>query len=311
MNWLIPGAAIAIFVAIVVTRLLMARTGRTVRTTHLRITVPDLPETVGRVRIALLSDLHVGALHVPFDALAEAVDAVCPDVLLLGGDYSAGVTTHPEALALIRLLSDGRPTFGVMGNTDRYQQLDEDALGEILRAGGGDLLVNEVGRVRVGNTRVEVLGVDDPLHGGDDISATLAAASDDADIRIGLCHSPALWREVQRLDAVITVFGHTHGGQVRIPLVEAPVTHLTYPTELAAGLFRYDHPGARPRRLVDHWEIVSRSESMRVSTADGPLMYVTRGVGMSPAPVRVFCPPELVYMDIEPEQSDGVDGDDE
>ncbi|MFW6437680.1 MAG: metallophosphoesterase [Armatimonadota bacterium] len=308
MVWLILAAVAILFAIIVVARLLLARSGREIQTTCLRISVLGLPRVNGRLRIALLSDLHVGALHVPFDELVEAVDALEPDVLLLGGDYAAGYAYHPEALVLVRRLSSGRPTFGVMGNTDRYQHFDEGPLREILRASGGDLLVNEVGRIRVGDVTVEILGIDDPLHGSDDVAGTLSGTSDDADLRIALCHSPAAWWDIRQAGAAITLFGHTHGGQIRLPRMEALVTHMTYPTELAAGLFRDEDTGGDPRRLADHWEIVGMREALDVSTAEGPLIYVTRGVGMGVVPGRVFCPPELVCMDFNSEQPDGTGG---
>ena len=309
MIWIALGAAATLFAIIVGARLLMARTGCEIRTTRLHVTVADLPRDVGRLRVVLLSDLHVGALHVPFDDIVQAVNACDPDILLLGGDYAVGSAAHQEALELVRLLTEGPPTFGVLGNTDHYQHLDTGVLREMLQASGGDLLVNEAARIRVGSLTVEVLGVDDPLHGTADVPTTLGGASGGADLRIGICHSPALWDEAPRLGAAITLFGHTHGGQVRFPGMEAPVTHLTYPAELAAGLFRYEQSGRHPRRLADHWEIVRRREPLRVSTAEGPLMYVSRGVGMGIVPVRILCPPELLCMDFESEQEDGADAD--
>ncbi|MFW5869226.1 MAG: metallophosphoesterase [Armatimonadota bacterium] len=302
-------AALAVLVVILLARLLMTRTGREVRATCLRLTVPDLSATLDQpLRMAALSDLHVGSLNVPADRLIAAVDAAHPDVLLLCGDYAAGLSAHDEALELIAALSADRPTFGVLGNTDHYQHFDSRRLREILRAGGGDLLINEAGHAHVGDMIIEVLGMDDPLHGGASVSATLEAAGGDADVRVGLCHSPVLWQKVHRLDAAITIFGHTHGGQIRPPGVEAPVTHTTYPRELAAGLFRHEEGADRPRRLAGHWEILRLREPLEVSTTEGPLMYITRGLGMGGLPVRVMCPPEMLVIEMVREKADGGAG---
>jgi uncharacterized protein len=300
--------AAVVLTLIVATRLLMTRTGRSLQATNLRISVPGISASPDHLlRIVAMSDLHAGSLHVPADRLIAAVDDAHPDVLLLCGDYAARLSAHDEALELIAAISADRPTFGVLGNTDHYQHFDSPRLREILRAGGGDLLINEAGHAHVGDMIVEVLGVDDPLHGDASVSATLEAAGGDADVRIGLCHSPVLWRELAALDAAITVVGHTHGGQIRLPGVEAPFTHTTYPREMAAGLFRHteaDHP----RGLVGHWEILRLREPLRASTADGPLMYVTRGVGMGVVPVRLMCPPEMLVIEIAREEADGGAG---
>ncbi|MFO8081244.1 MAG: metallophosphoesterase [Armatimonadota bacterium] len=303
--------AAVVFALVVVARLLMTRFGRDVEATTLRLTVPGFSVTLDqRLRIVALSDLHVGSLNVPADRLIAAVDAARPDVLLLCGDYAARLSAHDEALELIAALSADRPTFGVLGNTDHYQHFDSRRLREILRAGGGDLLINEAGRAHVGGTTVEVLGVDDPLHGDASVSATLQAAGGDAGVRVGLCHSPVLWRELAALDAAITVVGHTHGGQIRPPGIEAPVTHTTYPREMAAGLFRHDEGVDHPRRLAGHWEILRLREPLEVSTAEGPLMYITRGVGMGGLPVRLMCPPEMLVIEMVRGKADGGAGPD-
>ena len=94
-----------------------------------------------------------------------------------------------------------------------------------------------------------------------------------------------------------------------MPGSEAPVTHLTYPRELAAGLFRGSADGNVPRRLIDHWRVLRADGPLSASTADGPLTYVTRGVGMGIVPVRILCPPELAVFELvrDDERGDGAD----
>lgn len=308
MIWLILAAAI--IAIIIVSRTLTRRIGGRIRTTHLRLIVPGLPTALEGARLVMLSDLHVGRLHVPPERLLAAVERERPHILLLGGDYAARAAAHAEALRLVSRLSADQPTFGVMGNTDHHQHLDGEALRAMLRDSGGDLLINEAGRAQTGEATVEVLGVDDPLHGRADVEATARRASPHAGLRIALCHSPALWRELRRLRAHMTLVGHTHGGQIRLPGLEAQVTHLTYPRELAAGLFRYDSDDRPPRPVAGHWRILSGESPLSVSTAEGPLLYVTRGVGMGVFPIRVMCPPELVVIELEREdEAGGAPGD--
>ncbi len=308
MRWQLLVVILAlILIGVVVFRLLMGRTGRRLRPTRLRIAIPQLhPDLVG-VRIVVLSDLHVGRMHVPHDRLVAAVREAAPDLLLMGGDYAGRRSARDEALGILRCLSEFAPTFAVMGNTDHDQRFDQRALREIVREGGGELLINDAALARFGEATVEVLGVDDPLHGGGDVGATLAGARGDADVRIALCHSPAVWRELSRLGADLTFFGHTHGGQIRVPGVEALVTHTTYPRELAAGLFRYGGEDRLPVRVAGHWRILRSRRPLTASTAEGTLTYVTRGVGMGMFPVRIFCPPELVIVELIRDDARGDD----
>ncbi|MFW5869147.1 MAG: hypothetical protein ACOCX2_15080, partial [Armatimonadota bacterium] len=124
-------------------------------------------------------------------------------------------------------------------------------------------------------------------------------------------HSPALWRELAALEAEIVLVGHTHGGQVRLGGLEAHFTHTNYPRLLAAGLFRYDEGAEGPCRLLSHWDLIGRREPVRVSTRDGRLLYVTRGVGMGSLPLRLNCPPEMLLIELrgEDDSEGGADDD--
>jgi predicted MPP superfamily phosphohydrolase len=301
--WILIGALL--FVAIVAGRLLMRRSGRRLKITHLRLTVPDLhPDLAGRT-IAFLSDLHAGRLHVPTEDLVEAVQRVHPDLLLLGGDYAAESANHRRALDLVRRLSSPQPTFGVAGNADHHQHLDLDALQESFLASGGELLLNEAATLRLGRAELLIMGVDDPVWGSADVDATAAQADMPADLRIAICHSPALYAQFPHLGAAFTLVGHSHGGQIRLPGCEAHFTHGNYPRRLASGLFRYRESEEMPARLFDHSQVLSAEAPLCASTADGPLLYVSRGVGMGVIPARLTCPPEMLLIELAPDDAEG------
>lgn len=272
---------------------------RRIRTTRLLLLVPGLPEPLQSLRIAYASDLHAGMLYVTREELLAAVDAADPDLLLLGGDYAAAGRNREEALSLLAALAVQRPTFGVPGNTEHYFRFDFGEIDEVLATGGGGLLVNEVRDIEIDGATLELIGLDDPEKGHLDVTAALAGASEGAAVRIALAHSPAIWPELGRVGAHLMLCGHTHGGQIRPPGLEAPLTHMSYPARLAAGLFRHA-PGQRPtmQRLAGHWWILSHRRPISASTAPGPLMYVSRGVGVGIIPVRFLCPPELVVIEL-------------
>ncbi|MGC9319060.1 MAG: metallophosphoesterase [Armatimonadota bacterium] len=284
-----------------------SRGRRCIWTTTLRLAVPCLPTGLVGARLAFVSDLHESKLYITRGELFEALERAAPRLLLLGGDYSAGKPDTEAALDLLSELSQRFVTFAVPGNADHYYRLDLEAAREHLRAGGGDLLTNESRSVELGGARIELVGLDDPEEGAVDVEAALAGLSGAAALRVALVHSPAAWQVLGRAGAHILLCGHTHGGQVRPPGLEAPVTHLSYPARLAAGLFRYrEDPRPGVDRLLSHWQILARRQSPVVaSTAGGPLMYVSRGVGTAILGVRLLCPPELVLIELQAEEADG------
>ncbi|MGD9496600.1 MAG: metallophosphoesterase [Armatimonadota bacterium] len=290
-------AAAVVFIAILVRAHLACRR---LRTTHLRLCIQDLPEPLCSLRLVFLCDLHAGTLYVTPAELLAAVERAAPDLLLLGGDYAAGRRHRGAGLDLVAQLARGRTSFGILGNIEHYVQFDREQLEAALAPGGGALLVNEARRVQVDGATAEVVGLDVPEGACADIDAAFSQASGDADVRVVLVHSPAIWQELAPLDAHIVLCGHTHGGQIRPPGLEAPMTHLSYPARLAAGLFRYDpRQQPMPQRLASHWRILSRGERpITVSAGPGPLLYVSRGVGTSALPVRFLCPPELVLIEL-------------
>jgi hypothetical protein len=283
--------------------LLMRRRVCSLETTEFAFTVPDLRREPEAIRVVFLSDLHVGRMYLPMEDLLAAVEAAQPDILLLGGDYTGGSEFANAALDAIADLSAHCPAFAVLGNSDHNQLLNTRRLRAVLREAGGDLLVNEAAYAHVGDTRIELIGLDEPRHGNPDVAGALEDAHGEADLRIGLCHSPALWRELGQIDADVAFFGHTHGGQVRLFGFEAHFTHLSYPRQLAAGLFRYEAGADQPYRVASHWDVMRRREPLSASTAEGRLFYVSRGVGMGFLAIRWSCPPELVVAEFRPESN--------
>ena len=305
------GVLIALgLLAVYLTALLLralARGERTqLRTTLIQMRVPGLPDDLAGWKLALVADLHVGRMYVPRERLLQALADADPDYLALAGDYAAGGRWREEAMALLGCLAARWPMVCTLGNTEIYQKWDVAQVRAELEQAGSALLVNDSRQVPVGAAMVEFIGLDDPKHGKLDVAGALAGALRHPDLRVVVAHSPAVWRELGRLGAHVLLCGHTHGGQVRVPGMEALTMHPGIERRLAAGLFRYRQAGkrrARMERRASHWRILSRpSRPLSASTAQGPLMYVTRGIGATGPRVRLFCPPELVLIEFTPAQ---------
>jgi predicted MPP superfamily phosphohydrolase len=131
--------------------------------------------------------------------------------------------------------------------------------------------------IKTGGRSVEIVGIDDPHVSRDDYASVAGLASTDADVSIGLTHSPEpeiLYR--MAADGFnLLLAGHTHGGQIRVPGVGALVTNCGLERRLARGLHRW--PGSNA------W------------------LHVSAGVGTHPtAPIRFACRPEASLLTLVP-----------
>lgn len=190
------------------------------------------------LRIALISDFHLGAPTMPLDRLRQVVrrtNATGPDLILLGGDYApaAWPVTAPVAMAAAAEVLAGLAAplgrFAVLGNHDWKRQPPDPAAntyGAALRAAGIPVLSNDALRLR----DFWLLGLEDQrvfgsklrgYTGLDDLPGTLTAVTDDAPVLL-LAHEPDIFPSVPPRVA-LTLSGHTHGGQGvlfgRTPLV--------------------------------------------------------------------------------------------
>ncbi|MCW2816459.1 MAG: metallophosphoesterase [Nocardioides sp.] len=258
------GTAAVVVLALAVTAYgVVAATRPGVRTTEVR--VADLPAEHDGLRVVLLTDLHVGALH---DAswTREVVDLVMaqePDLVLLGGDLVDGrpgdVADYLDPLAA---LDAPLGVHGVIGNHELLTG-DDDARRwiEVYEGLGVDVLANE--SVELGPGLV-LVGVHDATGTGDlapDPERALAGVDPD-DTLLHLAHEPRQVEDLPPGSGVdLQLSGHTHGGQL-------------WPVHLLVG-------------LTD--PVVAGYDA----DVDGVPVLVSRGVGTSGPPARVLAPPEV------------------
>lgn len=240
------------------------------------LALPDLPPELEGLRIVLMADWHCGPINRPRDLLRaiELANAQRPDLILIPGDFiSVSGRYFAEAAELAAQLRPAIPG-GVLikwGNHDYWHGIEE-GLTRMPQAGCQVLtntsLVVTLGRnlAKTGNG-LWIAGTDDLWAGKPDLNAALAGLPPDQP-RLVLCHNPDL-AELQsgpRVDLMLS--GHTHGGQVRLPIAGVPVVPSQYGQKYAAG-----------------W-------------VEGPHypVYITRGVGVGGVPVRLGVPPEVTLF---------------
>jgi predicted MPP superfamily phosphohydrolase len=251
-----------------------------VTTTALRVTrftlrIPELP--VARMRVVHLTDLHISEeLPASYPAqVLEQIRAEKPDLLLLTGDY----VSRAERLPLLVGWLQGLPAvhygaFGVLGNHD-YWTGQTPAISEALRHAGVRVLTAECASVALTpDHRLALCGSDAPWGPALD-PARVKAAQRGAAATLLLSHTPDTVYELEGLGVNALFAGHTHGGQLRLPGLGALIVPSRYGRRFDQGHF-----------LVE-----------------GTHLFVSTGVGADAPPLRLWCPPEILVVDLFPAES--------
>lgn len=239
------------------------------RVTHLVVTLPRKHQHLDGLRAAFVTDTHVGP---SFSAdrllpITEALRREKPDILLFGGDF---ISESPRFLAsaipaLADMVSTARyGAYAVLGNHDVSNIRSRVA--KPLREIGVHVLENDAACIETDRGDLWIAGVDDAMIGKANVEATFLQVPSEAAC-ICLWHEPDYADMAERYGPFLQLSGHTHGGQVRFPILG---------------------PIALPR-------LGRRYASGRYQTGDMTL-YVSNGIGMYRPPVRLNCPPELVFV---------------
>ncbi len=240
---------------------------------HVSLQIPQWHAEHQGMRIAVLSDLHVGAPHLGIEKLkqvVERVNAERPDLIVLLGDFViddviGGKFVEPEAIAeVLKGLRATHGTVAVLGNHDWWN--DGVRVGNALEKAGINVLENEALHIERNNRSMWLIGLADLWTRKPDIVGSLQQISSDDPV-ILLTHNPDVFPDVPARIA-LTLAGHTHGGQVCLPLVGRPVVPSKFGQRYAMG------------HVVE----------------DGRHLFVSGGVGTSIIPVRFRVPPEIVLM---------------
>jgi uncharacterized protein len=265
------------------------------------VRMPVLPTGADPLRVLHLSDLHVTPSQSRKREWVRSLAALEPDLVVNTGDNLAHLDALPTVVDALGPLLDVPGVF-VLGSNDYFAPTIRNPLRYLLpddgrrntrsaklpwramvdtfeRAGWTDLS-NTRATTQVRDLTFAWAGVDDPHLRYDDLAAIAGPADATADLRVGVTHAPYL-RVLDQLagDGYDAVFaGHTHGGQVCVPLYGALVTNCDLEPARAKGLHR--HPAdSRPGDPGSAW------------------LHVSAGLGTSPfAPVRIACRPEATLL---------------
>jgi predicted MPP superfamily phosphohydrolase len=246
---------------------------------HLRVSSDRLPAGAPPVRILHIGDIHLERIGEREERLLELARSAQPDLILISGDYvnlsyNVDPQTHAQVRDLLCRLHARYGVFAVLGSppVDLHAVIPEVFDGLPVR-----LLRDEAVEVTLSRgRRLTLLGLDchhDIARDAATLARVLAGAPGDGP-RVLLYHSPELMLAAAEQGIALYLCGHTHGGQVRLPLIGPVLT--------ASKLGR--------RFVMGHY------------TRGRTHLYVTRGIGfegLSAPRVRLLCPPEITLVEVE------------
>ena len=240
-----------------------------------------VPEGFHGYTIVQISDLHNKDFH---GRLLNKVKAIKPDLIVITGDLIDRRNTNIEiAITTVQQLAEIAPTYYVSGNHEhlsgQYNMLKEELVQ--LKA---SILDNDYRSITRGEKTISLLGLADPAvnqrednylwddnsyYAKTQLQALLEGQDPDSELLILLSHRPELFHIYKELELDLVFAGHAHGGQIRLPFTGG----LVAPNQ---GLF--------PKYTAGIYH------------EDGTFMVVSRGLGNSIIPQRVFNRPELVVV---------------
>jgi len=236
------------------------------------LVVETVPVPLNGLTIGFLSDFHVNA-PVPPAHIARAAQMLmthAPDLILLGGDYvTRSASDARDCADALAQLAAPLGVFAILGNHDYWVGHTDQIVAQLTRV-GIRMLQNESVAIGAGNDRIYVIGLDDVWEKHVDLDRALAMVPDEA-CKIVIVHEPDFGDESARQGIDLQLSGHSHGGQVRLPYIGAPI--LPY--------LGRQYPMGLQRAGASTW------------------VYTTRGVGMISPGVRFNCPPEITFLKLQ------------
>jgi uncharacterized protein len=245
------------------------------RVVRQEISLKRWPAHLDGFTIALLSDFHYDpyfSVH-PLRSSIGLVNALRPELIVLTGDFVSkpllgdpgeGASAVEPCAELLRQMRAPYGLWAVLGNHDIFT--DPDRITSVLIDAGIKVLANQSVPIERDSARFWLAGVDDVLGRTADLDAALHVVPAD-EATILLAHEPDYADEVARYPVDLQLSGHSHGGQVRVPLMP-PLYLPDMGQKYVWGLYKIG----------------------------GLTLYTNPGLGTVRVPVRLNCPPEITLL---------------
>lgn len=243
---------------------------RWLKTKKVTVSSIEIPSGFDGKRIVFISDIH----HGPFlsiqrvSKLVKKINKLNPDIILLGGDY-----VHRESCYIKPLFDEFQNLkskygiYGVLGNHDHWE--DAELTIKLMKRNNIKICDNKSYWLKLGKDSIKIGGVGDLWEDIQQLDNTTFDV-EKSDFTILIYHAPDYFEEISTDLIDFTVSGHTHGGQVTLFGLWAPILPSKYGQKYRYGIIK--------------------KENM--------VSYVSSGVGTITPPLRFFCRPEIVLINL-------------
>lgn len=235
------------------------------------ITLPRLPKAFQGLKIVQFSDVHLGHYYEAkeLQEIVQQIARMAPDMICFTGDLvDEEISSLNDSGPVLSQLKAPLGKYAVLGNHDYLAGGKKVA--ESLQTAGFQVLLNRHIRIDRGAASLYIAGVDEVFYGQPDIKLALAGIPEGA-CTILLAHEPDVADETADNPVDLQLSGHSHGGQVRLPLIGEVLTP------------------PMGKKYPDGLQKVS-GKTLQV--------YTNRGLGTTIAPIRFLCRPELTVITV-------------
>ena len=260
--------------------------------THTDLFLPRLPHTWNGLRVLFLSDPHVIHWSRREDLLLRMLETIGPvDLVVWGGDYLQGGSGPAPSLRLVEAVNapfvkKNIPIYAVLGNAEHKMNYRKRAryIRELEKR-ACRVLMNRHESLTLRGETATIAGVDDPYYGHADLAAALQNAPEDR-FTLLVSHSPQLAVQAACFGIDLMLSGHTHGGQVRLPII---------------GPLKTQNPLAR-KMDCGVWNRARLSAALRRDVGGDTVTFISRGIGVANFPrlawltPRFLCRPEVAVL---------------
>jgi hypothetical protein len=259
------------------------------------IPIANLPPALDGMRITQLSDIHASSF-MPISEVRRAVgmaNELGGDLAVVTGDFLT-IRTDPleDCIAELSHLRAPLGIWGCNGNHESYANAEAEAAA-LFRRFGMRLLRKENAELRWQGSAFNMIGVDYQRQTDANGKRAPMLVGVEALVRrdvpnILLSHNPNTFPRAAELGIELSLAGHTHGGQVRVEILDHSWSPASFLTPYVAGLYQ---------RPLHSWEHLTDAQVMSaMPAAPSSRIYVNRGLGTIGAPVRLGVPPEITLM---------------
>jgi len=243
---------------------------RWIKIKKIEINSNDIPHSFIGKKIVFISDIH----HGPYlsikrvENIVNKINKLEPDIILLGGDY---VHRDPKYIIPVfnklKKLKAKNGIYGVLGNHDHWE--NEELTKKMMLENDFKDCDNRSYWVKIGNDSIKIGGVGDLWEDSQYLDNTTFDLKR-SDFSILISHSPDYIEKINTELIDLVVSGHTHGGQMTFFGLWAPIVPSKYGQKYRYGLIQFDKLQA----------------------------YITSGLGTITPPLRFFCRPEIVLIEL-------------